>query len=114
METEEFRRRLLEQRRQVLRRVERVEGGLLDLQDATQPEMEERAQEDLEEHVLLSLDERSREELLAIDAALRRLAEGRYFICEVCGGRMSEARLRAAPTATTHVKHGSGRGRRAG
>lgn len=65
--------------------------------------------------VLLSLDERSRDEILAIDAALQRIADGTYGTCEVCGRPIPEGRLRAVPTATTDVEHAPhGRGGPAG
>jgi RNA polymerase-binding transcription factor DksA len=34
-----------------------------------------------------------------IDAALERIADGGYGVCSRCGGRISEARLRAMPFA---------------
>ncbi len=33
------------------------------------------------------------------DEALRRLEQGRYGVCDACGGRISEQRLRAIPFA---------------
>ena len=38
-------------------------------------------------------------------AALSRIEKGTYGICEVCGEKISEARLEADPAATTCVKH---------
>ncbi len=38
-------------------------------------------------------------ELEDIDAALRRIAEGRYGTCQACGGPMGLQRLRALPEA---------------
>lgn len=43
--------------------------------------------------------------LAEIEAAQRRIAEGTYGLCEVCGGRIPDARLEARPTATTCVEH---------
>ncbi|GAA2156481.1 TraR/DksA family transcriptional regulator [Humibacillus xanthopallidus] len=40
-----------------------------------------------------------------IEAAQQRLADGTYGLCEVCGGRIPDARLEARPTATTCVEH---------
>lgn len=114
MDTEEFRRMLLDRRRDLLRRIDSVEEHLVEAGESVELELEERAQEDLISHRLLSLDERSREELLAINAALQRIADGTYGICEVCGEPIPEARLRAMPTATTHVEHAGRRPARAG
>jgi DnaK suppressor protein len=104
MRVEEFRDRLLEQRRRVLARIDRLEAQIPEQREAVDVEMEERAQGDLAEHVLLELDERSRDELYAIGAALDRIRRGEYGRCEVCGGEIPEARLRASPTAAVHVE----------
>jgi RNA polymerase-binding transcription factor DksA len=38
-------------------------------------------------------------------AALKRIKEGKYGKCEVCGEEIEEARLEADPSATTCKKH---------
>ena len=43
--------------------------------------------------------------LANVDAAERRLQDGRYGVCEVCGVRIPAARLEARPTARTCVPH---------
>ena len=40
-----------------------------------------------------------RRELSEIDAALRRITEGRYGTCQACGGPMGLQRIRAIPEA---------------
>jgi DnaK suppressor protein len=47
----------------------------------------------------LLLGEGEKTELLDIDAALARLANGRYGDCERCGGPIGMQRLRAMPEA---------------
>jgi RNA polymerase-binding transcription factor DksA len=44
-----------------------------------------------------------RDEARAIEAALKRIAEGNYGICSRCGRDIPEKRLEALPTATTCV-----------
>ena len=44
-------------------------------------------------------DERDQAELRSIDAALRRLAEGRYGVCSDCGEPIGVQRLLAQPHA---------------
>ncbi|HTP24114.1 MAG TPA: TraR/DksA C4-type zinc finger protein [Anaeromyxobacteraceae bacterium] len=46
-----------------------------------------------------AIDETTRRELAEIDAALRRIEEGNYGRCELCGGPMGLQRLRAIPEA---------------
>lgn len=54
----------------------------------------------------------SRAHLAAIDAALGKLAAGRYEICDDCGGPIAAERLAARPAALTCIrcagKHGAG------
>ncbi len=40
-----------------------------------------------------------------IVAALKRIEDGTYGKCEVCGGKIEETRLEADPSATTCIKH---------
>jgi RNA polymerase-binding protein DksA len=54
------------------------------------------------QHVAALLDQ-AREHLAAIDEALRRLGEGSYGRCEVCGQPIAAERLAARPTATRCV-----------
>lgn len=83
----EARDRLL-QRRQVLRRGQ-VESPEDDLDSPWSDH--EASPEPLSETV--------RRELREIDAALGRIAEGRYGTCLACGGPMGLQRLRALPEA---------------
>ena len=46
-----------------------------------------------------ALLEAAREQVTAFDAALERLAEGRYGVCDRCGRPIGEDRLAARPAA---------------
>ena len=46
----------------------------------------------------------AREQVAAVDAALRRLAEGRYGVCDRCGQPIGAERLAARPAAATCVR----------
>jgi DnaK suppressor protein len=46
----------------------------------------------------------AREQVAAIDAALQRLAAGRYGVCERCGRHIGEGRLAARPAAPTCIQ----------
>jgi RNA polymerase-binding transcription factor DksA len=53
----------------------------------------------------------AREQLAAIEAALRRLEAGRYGLCERCGQPIGPGRLTARPAALTCIRcAASGRG----
>jgi|SRR5271166_455359 len=52
---------------------------------------------------LVALIEQARDHLGAIDAALRRIEDGTYGRCEICGRPIAPDRLAARPTATRCV-----------
>ena len=59
-----------------------------------------------------ALLEAAREQVAAAEAALRRLDEGRYGVCDQCGQPIGAERLAARPAAVTCVRcAGSGRRR---
>src|SRR6201999_1081691 len=60
-----------------------------------------------------ALLEAAREQVAALDDALRRLDEGRYGVCDRCGQPIGAERLAARPAAGTCVRCPGG-GRRAG
>jgi DnaK suppressor protein len=55
-----------------------------------------------------ALLEQAREQVAAIDAALGRLAGGRYGVCDRCGQPIGEDRLAARPAALTCVRCAAG------
>ena len=57
------------------------------------------AQADAERDLSIALEERESAELVAIDAALKRIADGSYGLCVDCGVSIATARLHANPTA---------------
>jgi RNA polymerase-binding transcription factor DksA len=46
----------------------------------------------------------ARAHLVAIDAALRKIGEARYGICDICGGPIGDERLAARPASLTCVR----------
>jgi len=54
---------------------------------------------DAERDLAFALEERESAELVAIDAALQRLADGSYGLCIDCGAEIATARLHANPVA---------------
>lgn len=60
------------------------------------------------QHIAALLSQ-ARQHLAQIDAAMLRLAEGSYGICENCGQRIGSARLGARPVTTTCINCASQR-----
>ncbi len=89
---------LLKRRREELtQRIARIEG---ELEQPVSPDDEDRASEREGEEVLVDLEVAGQRELVAIEAALERIAEGSYGMCVVCDTEIAPARLKAVPTAT--------------
>ena len=67
--------------------------------EAREHESDDWAQADAERDLAVALQERESAELVAIDDALARIADGSYGLCVDCGARIATARLHANPTA---------------
>jgi len=59
-----------------------------------------------------ALREAARDQLAAVDAALRGLESGRYGVCDRCGQPIGSERLAARPAATTCIRCAAGDSRR--
>ncbi|MFC8600122.1 TraR/DksA family transcriptional regulator [Isoptericola sp. NPDC057191] len=92
--------RLTAQRRAVAGIVESARDANVD--DEHDPEGATLAWERQQAAALATEAERERDQLLA---ALDRVAEGTYGVCEVCGRPIPAARLEARPGATRCVEH---------
>ncbi|MBM3778045.1 MAG: TraR/DksA family transcriptional regulator [Acidimicrobiia bacterium] len=87
------------------RRVGRIEG---DLRRTLDRDWTERATEVENDQVLEGLDEMILAELRELRGALRRIEDGTYGICAVCGGPIAGARLAALPATANCVRCAAG------
>jgi DnaK suppressor protein len=60
----------------------------------------DRASLEADRNFLLRVRDRERKLIQKIDEALKRIGDGTFGICEVCGEEISEERLRARPVTT--------------
>jgi DnaK suppressor protein len=97
-------KKLRHHRQVLLREVAATDEDLRFLEEDRESEFEERAQEESIAHLLARLDDQEKHALEEIDAALHRMATGRYGVCEGCGRRIPRARLRALPEARICVR----------
>ena len=95
-ETAHLRHRLLERRKQTLEIRRTANRSWHDLQQP-EVEFEETAQKEKMSQGLEQLSEQELREVRAIDAALDKMDEGTYGICESCGKPISVERLKAIP-----------------
>ena len=107
MDTERFRKALLDER-------ERVNSTIEHLHEANSGSLEEETEEEtydnnhladsatatLEREIDYTLEENAENLLRAIDQALERIETGTYGKCERCGREIAEERLEAIPHAT--------------
>ncbi len=81
----------------LLKEVSGVEQDLRLISEDNKAELEESAQEQRTLWLLARLDTRSRSEILEIEDALGRIADGSYGECEDCGMSIPVARMRILP-----------------
>lgn len=94
MDTAHFERMLLARKDEIERRLKKIDADLGTLKSA---DSTERATESENDEVLEEFGQVGEEELRAIDAALDRIAKGRYGQCMKCGEAISIERLKAVP-----------------
>jgi RNA polymerase-binding protein DksA len=108
IDTTRFRDILEEERRRVLDAIsylhEETPGSLADeteeIVGSSDNHLGETATATLDREIDYSLEENSEQVLRAIEAALERIEDGRFGICQTCGEPISEERLEAIPYAT--------------
>jgi DnaK suppressor protein len=64
------------------------------------PDPADRATLETDRNFTLRIRDRERKLISKIREALERIEDGTYGICEICGGDISEKRLRARPVTT--------------
>ena len=74
------------------------------LAETRDSELEEAAQQERLAALMARLDLRTKHEIEEIDAALMRLADGRYGTCLQCGRRIAIARLTVLPATRFCVR----------
>lgn len=102
-----FATQLLSMRDELIARLRAQRGGTLSAVEAAQ-QAHDQASDDwatanTERDLDFALQAHEAEELDAIDAALARIADGTYGVCEDCGCDIPPARLHANPFTTRCV-----------
>ena len=97
MDTEAVRRRLLRRREELRARASRANSDLRHEADPLSADSAEQVTQRETDDVLGAISQSAREELVQLDAALRRLAEGHYEVCAGCGEFIEHERLSAVP-----------------
>jgi RNA polymerase-binding protein DksA len=87
-----------------VRRLEGLRDELSGLQEMPR-ELEEWAQEEKDRDILIRLEERESAEMRRIQAALERIDDGSYGLCQICGRSIPRDRLEELPTAFRCIEH---------
>jgi DnaK suppressor protein len=88
---------------EMLRALERDHAGIVAAADSANSDDEhdpEGATIAFEREQVAALLDQTRDQLSRVDAALGRLDDGTYGVCERCGQSIAAGRLEARPTAT--------------
>lgn len=93
-EHEDIRQRLIARKTELLDRLHRFEDELDTVAD---PDSEERAVQREGDEAMESLGLSGQKEIEAIDAALKRFADGTFGVCVTCADRISQERLALLP-----------------
>ncbi|MCL4479483.1 MAG: RNA polymerase-binding protein DksA [Deltaproteobacteria bacterium] len=64
------------------------------------PDTNDRASMESDSRLLLRLNDRNRKLILKIEESLKKIKQGSYGVCEICGEEISEERLRLRPVTT--------------
>ena len=99
MDTEAVRARLARRREELQTRASRASADLRHESDPLSADFAEQVTQRESDDVLGAISESARQELRRLQAALRRLEEGRYTTCAACGEPIEEERLQAVPYA---------------
>ncbi len=100
---EYFKQLLLKKKEEILRDVLETKKELEDKDERLADTIDQAVRES---NLAFELRIRDREQKLLkkIDKALKKIEEGTYGICEMCGGEIDEKRLKARPEATLCIE----------
>jgi DnaK suppressor protein len=88
-------------RAELIRRWQRVQDDLRRSHEPLANDAKDQAIQLENDEALAAIEKAALDEVVAIEAALERLASGHYGVCAVCSGRIPAARLQAVPYAVT-------------
>ena len=101
---EYFRQKLNNWKNELLAGSSETISNLQNQHNTPQPDLTDRATEEIERSFELRTRDRERKLINKIDSALRRIDEGTYGYCEETGEPISLKRLEARPVATLSIE----------
>ena len=101
---EYFRQKLINWKKELLEGSSQTISKLQNTQNAAQPDITDRAADEIERSFELRTRDRERKLINKIDEALKRIDAGTYGYCEETGEEISLKRLEARPIATLSIE----------
>ena len=98
-ELEAARKRLLHRREELVGVIRGGDAGIAEIRREREIEFGDESQSEQEQARIERVDEAENAELVRVDAALARVAEGSYGRCADCGEPIEPRRLEASPYA---------------
>jgi DnaK suppressor protein len=96
-ELETVKKSLQERRHEIIDKLSDAQDQSKIIETDIAQDLADKAESSYTKEFLLSLSNAEREELLQIDAALKRVAKGDYGLCQVCQKEIGKKRLNALP-----------------
>ena len=87
-------------REEYTRRIDAIEVETHHKEEPVEKDFAEQATQSENDDVLAALDDEAQHMVMQIDAALSRIEQGGYGICNSCGNPIPDNRLQAAPFVT--------------
>ena len=108
MDARQRKSELLALRDEIKQRVERTHRHLFQKSEPVSANFNEQIKETENDDLVRVLDAEGVEEIARIDEALRRIEEGSYAYCKICGEEIEAGRLVAIPYATSCISCAQG------
>ncbi len=79
-------------------------SGMSGSKEENFPDPTDRAAHETDRNFLLRVKDRERKLITKVNEALKRIDDGTYGVCELCGEDISEKRLEARPVTTVCIE----------
>ncbi|MBI1910854.1 MAG: RNA polymerase-binding protein DksA [Deltaproteobacteria bacterium] len=89
---------------ELLSGAERAVSGMSEEKEENYPDPTDRATHETDRNFLLRVKDRERKLITKINEALKRIDDGSFGICELCGEYISEKRLEVRPVTTCCIE----------
>lgn len=100
---EEFRKILNAKKDVLIKEAVEALGDMTEIQE-NYADMTDQASAEVDRNFLLRIKDRERKLILKIDSVIKKIDDGTYGICELCGDPISEQRLHARPETTQCIE----------